>query len=470
MRSTARRAAAAAILGVCLGAGVASADDRLELKNGARVEGVVVEDDGETVVLERSSGGGKTRMSIPWSQIFQLQRDAKPPAAAATVVSSAAVRDEWWLLRAGGKIVGTRHLLLGRLGGPGCEKGWRLEETVTLFASSPRSPAVHVQRIEEVNALFLPRALYYRETGEGAPEFGIEPYEVIRSGPVRDGAWHANERAKGQEGAPDERVVRVPEGARGPLGTREWLLRAPRAVGLHDVSMVDPREAAVRTVRVGFTALGPGEEDVREDVLRIEDGELVLEGRCTGTGCREEDVAPGVVAVLSNEAQAEAAANPTGVGSTTREVTLPECGVAMRLPGASWSVEIPPSTGATEGRRVVARLSSDLHVADVRVEWDPAGTRREPFPSLAPESALLARLRGVSRDVAVIEARGPVDGVAGAWRVGLSGTVRQERVRTLALVAERGDGRVTLLASCQEAAWPDAKAALEAIVSSFRWL
>jgi hypothetical protein len=72
--------------------------------------------------------------------------------------------------------------------------------------------------------------------------------------------------------------------------------------------------------------------------------------------------------------------------------------------------------------------------------------------------------------VAVVEGRRPVEGVAGAWRVGLSGTVRGERVRTIALVAERGDARVTMLASCQEAAWADARAALEAILSSFRWL
>src|SRR5262245_66230878 len=87
---------------------------------------------------------------------------------------------------------------------------------------------------------------------------------------------------------------------------REWLLRAPREAGLHDVALIDARDAAVRTVKVGFSALGLGDDETREDVLRIEDGERVLEERCVGSECRQEDVAAGVVAVLSNEGKAVA--------------------------------------------------------------------------------------------------------------------------------------------------------------------
>jgi hypothetical protein len=463
------RAWAAGLLLVAV-APFARADDVIVLKNGARVEGKVVDDDGETVTIEKTLAGGRTRIAVPWSSIFELHKDEKATATSKAPLSNAAVRDEWWLLKSGGRIVGTRHLILSRHLGE-CGKGWRLEEQVALFAASPRVPAVHVQRLEEVDDLFLPRLLHYREVGEGASSFGVESYEVIHTGPVKDGVWRMSEHGRGAERS-GERAVAVPAGARGPLGTREWLLRAPRTPGLAEHAVLDPREAAVRRVRAGFSAVGSGAGDGREDVLRVEDGDLALETRCVGGECRSEDVAPGVTAVLSNERQAAAAAlDPTGSGAGgNREVVIPQCGIALRLPGASWTAEVYPLRPSEEERRVVAKLASDLHVADVRVEWEPKGVVQSPLPAEAPETALVARLRSVSPDVTVLDARRAVDGVPGAWRVGLLGTVREERVRTLALVAERGEGRVTMLASCQEAAWPDVRGALEAVLESFRWL
>jgi hypothetical protein len=473
----------------------ACADDVIVLKNGARLEGRVVADDGVTLTLETTLGGGKTTMKLPWTLVYE--RFAGTSRGDAPTVATGTLRDEWWLLKSGGRIVGTRNLRLGRSVGE-AGKGWRLEENVTLFAAGPRVPAVRLQRIEEVNDLFLPTHVHYREVGEGAPGLSIPSYEVIRTGAVVEGTWRVRESKRGAETSSAERTVALGPGVRGPLGAREWLLRLPRAPGATvEMRVLDPREAEVRTLRASFATVAalpeasPKEPDAApapagaepgpaepapaedgEDVLRIGDGDEALVARCVGVRCTSEQISPGVVAVASNEAQAAAALVVGGEAPASddrREVVLPECGIALRLPGASWTATALPSRGGDD-RRVVATLGSALHVADVRVEWEPSGARHEPFPADAPEEGLVARLRVASRDLRVVEPRRAVPGIPGAWKVGLVGTVKEERVRTVALVAERDGARVVLLGACQEQAWPDAGPALEAILDSFRWL
>jgi hypothetical protein len=485
---TVARGLLVALLAAAAGAGlprVASAEDVVVLKNGTRLSGKVVADDGETITLETTLGGGRTTMKLPWSLVYERTCVEGPVPAPAYVVTGP-LRDEWWLLKSGGRIVGIRNLRLGRAVAES-GKGWRLEEKVTLFASGPRVPAVHVHRIEEANDLFLPTHVHYRETGDAAPDAGVGSYELIRTGPVKDGTWKAAERRHGGEVETPDRTVALGAEVRGPLGAREWLLRLPRTAGSSvELRVLDPREAEVRAVRATFVSVAsPGEgggEDApapdgeaaegREDVLRVGEGDDALEVRCIGVRCTSEQIAPGVVAVASNASQAAAALVVGGVAPAPedrREVVLPECGVALRLPGASWTSDVAPARGGDD-RRVVATLSSALHVADVRVEWEPSGARRSPWPSEAPEEGLVGRLRVASRDLRVVEPRRPVPGVPGAWTVGLVGTVKDERVRTVALVAEKDGARVTLLGACQDTAWPDAGPALEAILASFRWL
>ena len=108
--------------------------------------------------------------------------------------------------------------------------------------------------------------------------------------------------------------------------------------------------------------------------------------------------------------------------------------------------------------------------ADVRVEWDPRGAPAGSAPGEEAEAALLARLKALCKDLKVVTKRAAVDGLPGAWTLGLEGTVRGERLKTLVLVADRALARVTVIASCPEVAWPDAHVALESILASFRWL
>ncbi len=481
------------VLGVLGGGGrPCSADDVVVLKNGGRLTGIVVEEDAACVVLEQASGSSRTRLRIQRGQVDRVERGASPlpvapgvPAGASP--SSAALdapRDEWWLLRSAGKVVGTRHLLTLVTEEAGL-RGWRLEERVSIFAA-PRLPAVLVQRIEDTTEDFRPRFLHYRERGEGdGLGRGSPPYEILRTGPVRESAWEITERIGDRSRASR---LPLPAQARGPLGVREFLVRArPRRAGLDELPMVDAVTGTVRVVRAGFVSLGVGGTSRREDLLRLEDGDRSLESRWIQGDpprCILEDVSPGLTAEPATEAQVTAAggpelplesppvpaaaAPPGRAPPNVREISVTEAGFRFALPGASWKEDVLPPVLPDAGVRVVARASSKLHAADVRIEYDPA-----PVPAPAgdaPEAPVLARLRALVPDLAVVESRVDVVGVAGAWRMSLVGTLRGERIRTLVLVGDRGGARVTLLASCPETSWGDAQGALESILRSFRWL
>jgi hypothetical protein len=359
-------------------------------------------------------------------------------------------------------------------------RGWRLEEQVRLFPAA-RLPGVRVQRIEDVDESFLPRSLHYRELGEAGegPE-GPPAYETMRQGPVEAGAWRYAERENGR--ARDASLA-LPAGTTSPLAARESLVRTtPRTAGLARLSIVDPASATLKSVRAGFASLGgvPAGGGDADDVLRWEEGETALESRWKSASaggvatprCLSEQVTPGVVATIATEAQAEAAAAKASAEGAARELVIEHVGVSLSMPGASWTGEALPPRPGDVGSRAVGRLQSRLLASDVRVEWDPKAASSSGTTAGAPaaEAALMVRLRGVAPDLAVVEPRGAVESLPGAWRMALEGTVRGERVRTLVLVADRGEGRVTLLATCPSSAWADARPALEAILASFRWL
>jgi hypothetical protein len=468
-----------------------------------RYEGRIVSESDESVVLEETVAGVTKTLTIPRSLVKSIEREAPPvpsgavppptpvpveptagepgppppspdpaePPAPASAPPALAVgeRDEWFLLESDGRIAGTRHLTVARAQ-PG-DKGWRLEEQVVLFQTSDRVPGVWIQLIEETDADLLPRHVYYRELGEaGSADSGVHRYETIRAGPVKEGWWHAVERVGAAE---TRRSISLEPETRGTLGTRERLLAAsPRAVGLADLSVLDAAAGAVVRVRAGFSSLGSGGESAREDVLRHEVGGRATEGRFVGLRGLREAMRPGVVAVATTAERASAASAAAGQegGTAAREVSLPDVGIALSLPGASWTSQVAPPRPASDGRRVVLTLQSRRLAADVRVEWEPDGVASEPAPADAPEAPLLRRLRRVSADVAAVEPRTAVPRFPGAWRTALRATVRGETVRTLVLVAERGGARVTLLATCPEAAFPDARESLESVLASFRWL
>ena len=57
------------------------------------------------------------------------------------------------------------------------------------------------------------------------------------------------------------------------------------------------------------------------------------------------------------------------------------------------------------------------------------------------------------------------------WRLGVYGTLRGDtKVRTVAVVIDRGDARVVLLVACPDASWESGRPAIERFISSIELL
>ncbi|MDJ0522359.1 MAG: hypothetical protein QNJ90_09855, partial [Planctomycetota bacterium] len=179
----------------------------------------------------------------------------------------------------------------------------------------------------------------------------------------------------------------------------------------------------------------------------------------------------GIVAVPASQEQVEAAAR----GSTekpdadSREVRLPEAGIAFTAPDAIWAWKPAVGSPGHTGWRLLGRLDNRVLLTDMRVEWHPYDRATERQPERA-EAWLLGRLRGVSPDLKVVEARRAVPEVAGAWRIELTGTLKKESIRTTAVVVDRRMGRVVLLLAGPAGAWGQVRPALERLLASIRLL
>ncbi len=464
--------------------------DVVVLDNGARIEGTVVTDDESGVVVEQQSGGSLSRLSFPRVRVKSIERvkvdapvapstETADPTSAIPPRLAAAARDEWWLLESGGRIFGSRHLLLIATEF-GTAKGWRIDERLVFLARS-KEPAVEIQRVEETTADFLPLGVSYRERGEGDAAIRSPAYQIVRFGKVEGGFWRVFDQSTGAK--PNPVPIPVAPRARSPLAAREFLVRTvPRRPGLVDFPMIDSQRGEVRSVRAGFTSLATGDADAREDVFRIEDGERALESRWVPGDpprCVFEEIAPGVIARPATEAQVRAVLEPKDephplpsletsplTPQGRRVVNYPEFGFAFVLPGASWVAEHVEPRADEEGVRVVSKASSRIHMADLRVEWDPKGAEQ----ATSPEQPLFAKLKRLAPDLSIVEPRTPLGGRPSTYWMGLLGTQRGEKLRMLLLAGDRGEGRVTLLLTCPESAWPDARESLDAILASFRWM
>ena len=449
----------------------AAALDTLIHKNGSVWEGRILQETDEYVVMERvSKSGGVGRITFPRSDI-KLIRRGRPEGARTSEGGPRLVREEWFLLRSSGGIIGTRRLELWsvRLRG---EPGYRLEEAIEFFAQGPQLPATRSHRTEEVDERFLPRLLAYREEGDaGSAAGGPERYTRNVSGRVVDGLW---EGASNRGGSAHLCKVTLPTGARGPLGTREHLLRMPRRVGLLDLRVLDPDREELVHVRAGFTSVTqdpsgrrPGHEFHWES-----DGRRRISYFDAQQNTVQEQIADDITAVPVSREQAEAAAQQAGKVATAeggREIKLAEAGIAFTPPGPLWTWNAKDASPGNTGWRVLGRLSNAVMVTDVRVEWHPheAGSERDPDKV---QDWLLRRLRSVSGDVQLVGERRELTGIEGAWQLDLQGTLRRESVRTVAVVVDRPAGRVVLLLAGPAGAWEQIRPAVARFVRSIRLL
>ena len=122
---------------------------------------------------------------------------------------------------------------------------------------------------------------------------------------------------------------------------------------------------------------------------------------------------------------------------------------------------------------MLGRLDNRVLLTDMRVEWHPHTSLSESASERAPERVeawLIRRLRAVSPDLEVVAPRRALDGLAGAWRIGLAGTLKKESIRTTAVVVDRGTGRVVLLLAGPAGAREQVQPALERLIASLRLL
>lgn len=446
--------------------------DVVVLKGGGVWTGRVIQEDEQVVVLERTSrSGGMSRVTFDRPDVETIRRGAA--TAAQPRGGPRVIRDEWFLLRSGGRIVGTRHLELWsdrtRAGA-----GFRLEETVSFFAQGPALPATRTKRTEVVDLRFFPRLLAYREVGEaGEGSRGPRRYERSISGNVADGLWRGSEFGGGRG---QRCEVHLGSGTRGRLGFREWLLRLPRAVRLVDARIIEPQLKRLLPVRAGFASVtsaeAPGKIRGHEFHWEEQDRRLISYFD-EETGVIREEIAPGVFALPTTRKQAEVAAKnarnqPTN--EAQREIQLAEAGIAFTAPDPVWTWQRSLGSPGNTGWRVLGRMDSRVLLSDVRIEWHPKeGVAADADPA-AVESWLMRRLRGASPDLRVLRTRTDIGAVPGAWRMSLQGTLKQESVRTIAVVVDRPRGRVVLLLAAPAAAWEQVGPALERFVSSVRLL
>ncbi|MDF1700707.1 MAG: hypothetical protein P1V36_06075, partial [Planctomycetota bacterium] len=291
------------------------------------------------------------------------------------------------------------------------------------------------------------------------------------SGRVIDGRWNGASYRGGETHACK---ITLPTGTRGPLGTREHLLRMPRRVGLLDLRVIDPEREEIVHVRAGFTSVtqDPSGRRPGHEFHWELDGRRFISYFDARQNTVQERLTEGVMALPVGREQAEAAAKQAGKAGAEgkgREVTLAEAGIAFAPPGPLWNWTAKDASPGNTGWRVLGRMANPVLVTDARVEWHPyeAGSERGEE---AVQAWLVRRLRAVSPDLKIVNERRELTGLEGAWQLDLTGTLRKESVRTVAVVVDRPGGRVVLLLAGPAGAWEQVRPAIVRFVRSIRLL
>ncbi len=137
---------------------------RLKLKNGNILEGRVLKESKDRILLQM--GPGQT-VDLPRDRILERKGLIRSKAAQQSTTNTVPGRDEWFLLHdAKGRSVGNLHVLLRST-----PKGLHIEQQWTLYQAREK---VLIHRIEECDKSFRPLSFQFREivsqrSGEGFP-------------------------------------------------------------------------------------------------------------------------------------------------------------------------------------------------------------------------------------------------------------------------------------------------------------
>ncbi len=453
--------------------------DLVTLKGGNQVQGKILAENDASITIEiRSSSGGMTKVKLPRSRVRKVEYGAAQPAGMRVEgVGPTPVREDWFLLQSEGRTMGVRHLAMWGSGDAN-EKGWRIEETLDYFKQSAYVPALNIRRVEETDLRFVLRRTLFREAGSESRAPGVSKAFVRTvTGKVEDGLWKGR-IATGRTHKSNE--VLLPSDTRGPLGHREFLLRARRKIGVDAVHLLDGRTGDLVATRTGFvslqqrprTAPGTPPGKPRDELHWEARGTRLISWFGQGTKVVEETVAEGVRALPVSKAAALAAlenANRRAKDPTQKRIKIPEGGIAFELPDPSWVWTPQTAAPVHTSWRKLGRLEAPVYTADVRVELHPDEARNSP--GMATGAAWLKqRLASVCTDLRLAQKPQSLEGVAGGWRVGYTGTLKGESIYTLAIVVDRGETRTLLLVACPKASWEQARSTLERFIASVNLL
>ncbi len=444
--------------------------DLLVLKGGKQIHGKILEESDHHVVIRSFSATGFFEYTAPIEDVVSVKRGE---GAVTTRADVEPLRDEWFLLYSEGRIVGTRHLELWTVRSK-TAPGFRLEENLNYFAQGKHVPAMRVWRHESVDLRFMPRRLAFREVRErSAIPGGPGRFERAVSGDVTDGIW----RATISEGGKSKRKnIELAVGTRGRLGLREHLLRREREIEIVDTYIVDGEKAKLSRVRAGFVGIDEREDEdpkpKRDEFHWEQDGERLIAFFHRDTRPHEEHVEPGILAKPVGKEQALAAReeNSRRESDPNRsDVKLVEAGIGFRLPDSAWRYEAKAIAPLHTGWRLLGRANAAAITTDARFEWHPEGQRIAPGMQDG-ETWLLKRLRTACEDLKVVSSAQAIEELDDGWRMELEGTLRGDKVRTVAVVVDRDPGRLVVLLACPLTAWKDGRAAVERFVESIHRL
>jgi hypothetical protein len=373
-------------------ASVVHAADLVHLRNGGVLQGTLVEQTREAVVLDLGAG----RITIPRSSIRLVERDVRGRTAHATVTQ----RDEWFLVLHRDKVVGWRRLVQVRQ-----PRRVQVEER-TVFFRPGGGDDVSIRRVETADGAGRPLEFLLMESYGNRTE--VTSGRVVEGGRTLVQVLRDGKSGTSQLDLPEGWVLALPAWSRFQADARAGEVQAITALDLR-------RLATVKLVlRREEDAAAPEASDPRPCRALT----LVRDSRASRALFRPEE---GALAVELNGAtlvarrttrervdlarRAHAAPEPLQIDEALRfpfhqrppelGAYHPRAGFSLTAPDAGW---IPSHVEADEGR--VLTFEKIGLFASVEVFCHPLSGEARPDADACLERAL-ARLRLTARAVRV---------------------------------------------------------------------
>ena len=457
--------AALALFALALFALPALAVDVIELKGGGTIRGEILEETERIVVIKPTFGG---RIELDRARILSISKvesigpkDLDAPKEGEDEAAAAAAVAE----KAGFLLYDRARMLRGYQVARRLQRdGLVVFETETVFFGSESEPRLWLRIHETCGPDLEPRSFVYRErVGDGS--------ELLRTGEIEEGRLRLVEVRRGEK---QTRSMLVPTGLRFASAARRELFRRPDGIPDEgtEVTVFDPisgEAVAERWTRAGVESLEWDGRAVDVAVLlvtrrgatsewRVAESGLVLAAELNGPDVTIVRVPFDRVEKLMTDGDLEDAA----AGRLVNTHADLRHGFRIRKPGSDWEFQ------AGRGDRLIELAEPRQLFAYVAVLRDgriPEGTELATFAGNV-ERLLADRSEGFVKES---ETFGTLAGEK-AIRLVARHRNKGEDLRSLVVIAKRGDIGWVIAASCPVKYFDRAKPVFEGIVATFAWL